>query len=367
MLTETILAHPAEHLTEDERRHYFAQGYVALAGAIPSAWTEKLRAATRELVERSRQCTSSDEMFELEAGHSASTPRLHRVYSPQDRHPAFWEFICSEEMTALAADVVGPDVKFHHAKLNLKSARGSRGFAWHQDIQAWPHTDYSPVTVGVYIDGCDADQGPLAMIRGSHLGKLYSLYDEDGGFAVRIAPDEMTWLEDEMVDAPTGPAGTAVLLGCRTIHGSLRNQSDRDRPLLLVVYSSADSFAYPPVRSRVRVGEIVLVSRRDLRVSTRGVANCRRTGRVKATAVHGGGSGRPSRRQSRSRAGHRRGPASLPGGIHPDSGTLWPDINGACVRSVRTRTGATHAVAGTDRIQAACGTARSVRQSSPSA
>ncbi len=258
MLTETILAHPAERLTEDQRRHYFAQGYVALAGAIPPAWTGRLRAATRELVEQSRQCTSSDEMFELEAGHSASSPRLHRTYSPQDHHPAFWEFICSEEMTALAADVVGPDVKFHHAKLNLKSARGSRGFAWHQDIQAWPHTDYSPVTIGVYIDGCDADQGPLAMVRGSHHGKLYSLYDEDGGFAVRIAPGEMTWLEDEMVDAPTGPAGTAVLLGCRTIHGSLRNRSDRDRPLLLVVYSSADSFAYTasPIASP-RLGEIV--------------------------------------------------------------------------------------------------------------
>ena len=44
----------------------------------------------------------------------------------------FREFIASDEMTALAADVVGPDVKFHHAKLNFKSGRGSRGFKWHQ-------------------------------------------------------------------------------------------------------------------------------------------------------------------------------------------------------------------------------------------
>ena len=27
---------------------------------------------------------------------------------------------------------VGPDVKFHHAKLNVKSERGTRGFKWHQ-------------------------------------------------------------------------------------------------------------------------------------------------------------------------------------------------------------------------------------------
>ena len=43
----------------------------------------------------------------------------------------------------------------------VKSGDGSRGFKWHQDIQGWPHTDYSPVTIGIYIDGCTPEQGPL--------------------------------------------------------------------------------------------------------------------------------------------------------------------------------------------------------------
>lgn len=258
MQPEAILAHPAVRLTEDERRHYFEQGYVGLEGAISPSWTERLRAAMAELVEASRGRTESDDVYVLEEGHSPARPRLHRIYSPQDHHREFWEFIRSDEMTALAADVVGPDVKFHHAKLNLKSGRGSRGFKWHQDIQAWPHTDFSPVTIGVYIDGCGPEQGPLAMVPGSHLGKLYSMYDESGSFAVRIAPEEAGWIEEDMVDAPVGPPGTTVLLGCRTIHGSLRNDSDRDRPLLLAVYSSADSFSYTPSPiPSPRLGEIV--------------------------------------------------------------------------------------------------------------
>ena len=258
MQPATILEQPAVRLTEEDRRHYFEQGYVAVSGAISSGWTARLRTAMAELVEESRAWTESDDKFVLEAGHTAAAPRLHRIYSPQDHHPVFWEFISSGEMTSLAADVVGPDVKFHHAKLNLKSGRGSRGFQWHQDIQAWPHTDYSPVTIGVYVDGCGPEQGPLAMVRGSHLGKLYSMYDETGAFAVRVAPEEIGWLRDEMIDAPTGPPGTVVLLGCRTIHGSRRNDSDRDRPLLLAVYSSADSYSYTasPIPSP-RLGEIV--------------------------------------------------------------------------------------------------------------
>src|SRR3546814_3312171 len=93
-------------------------------------------------------------------------------------------------MTNLVAVVVCPDVKFHHAKLNVKSGHGSRGFKWHQDIQAWPHTDYSPVTVGVYIDGCSPDQGPLSLVPGSHQGPLYSMYDTNGNFVVRVARSE---------------------------------------------------------------------------------------------------------------------------------------------------------------------------------
>ncbi len=31
---------------------------------------------------------------------------------------------------------------------------------------------------------------------------------------------------------------------CRTVHGSSRNRSDRERPLLLQTYAPADAFAY---------------------------------------------------------------------------------------------------------------------------
>jgi ectoine hydroxylase len=183
-------------------------------------------------------------VFVLEDGHTADHPRLHRVTSPQDQHAAFWAFMCDPIMTDLAADVVGPDVKFHHAKLNVKSERGTRGFKWHQDIPAWPHTDYSPVTIGIYLNGCDDAQGPLSFVRGSHLGPLHSQYDESGAFVVRVRDDVVRAIPAETIVTATGGPGTTVLLNCRTIHGSLENRSDFARPLLLPVYSSADSFAY---------------------------------------------------------------------------------------------------------------------------
>jgi ectoine hydroxylase-related dioxygenase (phytanoyl-CoA dioxygenase family) len=246
MKAEDVMRHPPKVLGEAQRRRYFSNGYLVLPDYVPALWLDRLRRATAELLDRSRGVARSDDVFVLEEGHCAGDPRLHRVTSPQDHHPAFWDFIRDGLMTGLAADLVGPDVKFHHAKLNVKSGHGSRGFKWHQDIQAWPHTDYSPVTVGVYIDGCTVDQGPLSFVPGSHEGPLYTMYDEARNFVVRIRDEDLAWLQDDLVDCPTGGPGTVILLNCRTVHGSMPNRSAASRPLLLAVYSSADSFAYTP-------------------------------------------------------------------------------------------------------------------------
>ena len=182
MKPQDVLEHPANVLTDAQRQQFFDKGFVALPDYVPERWLMRLRAAMAELLDRSRAKTQTDSIYVLEEGHSAERPRLHRVASPQDQHPTFWDFMTDPVMTDLAADVVGPDVKFHHAKLNVKSGKGSRGFSWHQDIPAWPHTDFSPVTIGVYIDGCTPEQGPLTVAEGSHDGPLFSMYDDDGNY-----------------------------------------------------------------------------------------------------------------------------------------------------------------------------------------
>ena len=41
---------------------------------------------------------------------------------------------------------------------NFKWADGGEAVEWHQDIQR-PHTDFSPLTIGVYLDDVDAEMG----------------------------------------------------------------------------------------------------------------------------------------------------------------------------------------------------------------
>jgi ectoine hydroxylase len=170
----------------------------------------------------------------------------------------FWELATSDFLTGIAADLVGPDVKFHSAKLNYKWPGGGEIVKWHQDIPAWPHTNYSPVTIGIYLDDVTTKTGPLACVPGSHNGKIFSHYDLNENWTGSIRPDEEN--EAGVADAVnlTGPAGTVIAINCRTVHGSSSNLTDETRPLLLFVYSSADAFPWTAAPTPTsKTGEIV--------------------------------------------------------------------------------------------------------------
>ena len=196
------------------------------------------------MIKKSAKLSKSNEVFVLEDGHKFNQPKLKRLNSPVTHHPDFWKFSARSIIADAVSDVVGPNVRFHHSKLNYKWAGGGQRFDWHQDIQSWPHTNYSPVTVGLLLDDVTMAQGPLVAIRSSHLGELYELYDENDNFVIRIPETKLGWITEEMKEYMIGPAGTVFLLNCRTIDGSTVNDSDRSRPLLLNVYSAADALPY---------------------------------------------------------------------------------------------------------------------------
>jgi ectoine hydroxylase len=251
MKPEQILEHPPRVLTQAQREQYFEQGFLILESAIPDQWVHRLRAATDELIERSRRVSEADAIWDLEPGHSAESPRLRRVSNPVEQHPVFWEYVSQSFVGDVVADLVGPDVKFHHSKLNFKWARGGAEVKWHQDIPFWPHTNYSPLTVGSYVYDCAANQGPVGFIPGSHKGPLYDHYDAAGEWVGCLSDGDVARIDAASAAYAVAPAGSMTIHNCRTIHGSQPNMHDLGRPLILYTLSSADAFPYTvnPIRS----------------------------------------------------------------------------------------------------------------------
>ena len=258
MTPETILAHPPRALTQVQREAYFTTGYLAAPGLIPAEWLRRLNALSAEFIEMSRTRDKSDEAFDLGPSHSAVAPYVRRLRALVDRHPDFWRFASESVLADIAADLVGSDVKFHSSKLNYKWPGSGEIVKWHQDIPAWPHTNYSPVTLGVYLDDTPAEMGPLTCIPGTHTGPIFIHRDDAGAWTGSVRDGDMAGVDMAKANDLVGPAGTVVAINCRTLHASRANATDRVRPCALFVYSSADAFTWMPAPTPTKhTGEIV--------------------------------------------------------------------------------------------------------------
>ncbi|HZH06301.1 MAG TPA: phytanoyl-CoA dioxygenase family protein [Lautropia sp.] len=262
MTPEQILAVEPLVLTQAQREFYFREGYLLVPGVIGPDWLDRLREATSKLVERSRGVEKSDDVFDLEPGHTSAAPRLRRVSRPVEHDPVYWAYVTESVLPAIVADLVGPDVKFHHSKLNFKWLAGGEEVKWHYDIAFWPHTNYSPLTVGTYLYDCGMDQGPLAVLPRSHLiDPMLTQYDDNGKWTGCLGERDLEKLDLSKAAYLTGPAGSLTLHNCRTLHSSPKNLSDLGRPLLLNTFSSADAFPYTPNPLRSRFDQAIVRGR----------------------------------------------------------------------------------------------------------
>jgi ectoine hydroxylase-related dioxygenase (phytanoyl-CoA dioxygenase family) len=243
---DAILSNRPRLLTQAQRERYFATGYLAAEGVIPDAWLRRLHDLSAAFVERSRTLTASNEEFDLGPMHSADRPHVRRLRALVDRHADFWRFASDSPLTDIAADLLGPDVKFHSSKLNYKWPGTGEIVQWHQDIPAWPHTNDSLVTLGVYLGDVPPAQGPLTCVPRSHAGPIFVHRDDRGAWTGSIRDADMATVDTESAEDLSGSDGAVVAIHCRTVHGSRANTTDRVRPVALFVYSSADAFAWMP-------------------------------------------------------------------------------------------------------------------------
>ena len=243
MTPEQILSRPPRVLTQEQRESYFERGYASVESLISDEWLERLRAVTAGFIEKSRGVGGSDGDYDVAEGHGPNSPKIRRLKTPDRQHPVYWEF-ATGVIADVAADLVGPDVVFHHSKLNFKWDSGSDEVKWHQDIQFYPHTNYSPLTIGAYLADTDMEDGPLMVLPGSHDGPLYDQYDGEGNWVGCLSAADSAGLDADGVEYLTGPAGSITVHNCRTVHGSPPTGKASGRPLLLNGYASADAFPY---------------------------------------------------------------------------------------------------------------------------
>lgn len=227
-------------LSAEQKEFYAENGYLVIEGLFGDETLTRVRNTIQQFISTSRCVSASNAIFDIGPGHSPDTPVVRRVKDPHKQHQVFDDVMRAPELMDIVAELMGGTVRFDHSKLNFKPAGGNAQVEWHQDWAFYPHTNDDLLAVGVMVEDCTHENGPLMVVPGSHRGPVFD-HHHRGVFAGGIARE---LIEEEISRAVelTAPAGSVSIHHVRTLHGSRENLSQSTRPLLLFSYASVDAF-----------------------------------------------------------------------------------------------------------------------------
>ncbi len=238
-------------LTEQQIEEFWRDGVLTVADAVSAGQLADLQRDFDGWVEESRSkdapygaCIDGRIRFDVQPGHNREQPALRRVQAPTEISAAYFEAMADSRMTDMVADLIGPDVKLHHTKINSKLPGAATEVKWHQDFLFTPHSNSDVITALLMVDDVTEDNGPLEVLAGSHKGELHPIW-HDGVFTGAVDDELAAEMQSRSVRC-LGPAGSVCLMHTRLAHGSAPNLSARPRTLFICVYSAGDAVPLTP-------------------------------------------------------------------------------------------------------------------------
>jgi len=238
-------------LTQAQIDKFWRDGVLVVENAVSAIQLSALRTEFQTWVEESRSHSSDygetrdgRRRFDLQPGHSAKTPGLRRVQSPEEVSAAFESVMRNARTVDYCADLIGPNIRFHHGKVNSKLPGSATAVKWHQDFPFQPMTNDDMITCLLFVDDVTLENGPLEVIPESHKGPLYSHW-HDGVFTGAIDHTVIDPQRDKIIKC-TGKAGDVCLMHVNLLHGSAPNLSDKPRTLYITTYYAEDAIELSP-------------------------------------------------------------------------------------------------------------------------
>lgn len=144
---------------------------------------------------------------------------------------AAWAWaILNRRLVRAVADLIGPEVEYHHMTLHAKGPDFGTPFPLHQDNPFYEHSDAQYLDAIVHVDASTEENGCLKFLPGTHkLGPLPHVREG----SPHLPPDQYPF--EKAVSCPA-EAGDVVLFSIYTIHGSALNRSPRWRRVVRIGY-----------------------------------------------------------------------------------------------------------------------------------
>lgn len=210
-------------LTENQVATYERDGYLHLPDVLRASEVEALRAENDQL---------TDNFAGKHASDGAPIKTSEHVF-----HSGVWaQLVRDRRLVTPVAQLVGPNVEFHHTNARTYLPTGSGRRELHQDHVFYPHENDRFVNALVYLDDFETADASMRFVPGSHAdGEIDHLAGTD---SLPRVPAKTYEFEDA-VPVPAS-AGDVVLMHIDVVHGSVMGD-DASGSLAWVGYNDPEN------------------------------------------------------------------------------------------------------------------------------
>jgi phytanoyl-CoA hydroxylase len=118
-------------ISEHDVQAYRRDGLIVVPEVLGADTLIQVRAVIAELVAGSAKTLEHTEIYDLEPGHTAESPRVRRIKAPHKVNALFDEIVRSPAVLDILKKLIGPGLRLHGSKLNMKSAHYGSPVEWH--------------------------------------------------------------------------------------------------------------------------------------------------------------------------------------------------------------------------------------------
>src|ERR1700752_5124779 len=135
-------------ISDKDVQTYQRDGVIVVPEVLGTDTLSRVRSVMRELVAGSAKTLEHTDGYDLEPGHTAESPRVRRIKTPHKVHKIFDEIVRSPAVLDILKKLLGPGLRLHGSKLNMKSAQYGSPVEGHQDWGFYPHTKDDGLAIG---------------------------------------------------------------------------------------------------------------------------------------------------------------------------------------------------------------------------
>jgi phytanoyl-CoA hydroxylase len=220
-------------LSEEQRRYFEENGFLRLERVFSADEIAELSEELEYIMQvwtapgRGWEGPWRKQYLTAEQEQKAQLSAIHEL----ECYAASWaRAILQPKLVGALADLIGPEVEFHHATLHAKAPEFGTPFPMHQDYPFYPHENGQYLDALIHVDAATEANGCLKFLAGSHkLGPLEH---------VKIGAPHLPPEEYRLADAVSCPAdsGDVILFSIYTVHGSALNTTSEWRRLVRLGY-----------------------------------------------------------------------------------------------------------------------------------